>query len=175
MSFAKNFKEVNLTDLQLNPWQAIGNEWMLVTAGEAAESGRANTMTASWGGMGVLWQENVAFVFIRPQRYTKEFIDAQPRFSLSFFDGYKKEMGLLGSVSGRDRDKIAESGLHLTILDGVPAFAEARLVLVVQKLYADEFRPEKFILPEYNEKIYQAKDYHTMYVVKIEKAYLAEN
>lgn len=169
-----SFKEVNLTDLQLNPWQAIGNEWLLVTAGDAAESGRANTMTASWGGMGVLWHENAAFIFIRPQRYTKEFIDAQPRLSLSFFDGFKKEMGLLGSVSGRERDKIAEAGLHLTMLDGVPTFEEARLVLVCQKLYADELKPDKFILPEYDAKNYAAKDYHTMYVVKIEKAYQAE-
>ncbi len=169
-----SFKEVNLTDLQLNPWQAIGNDWLLVTAGDAAESSRANTMTASWGGMGVLWHENVAFIFIRPQRYTKEFIDAQPRLSLSFFDGRKKEMGLLGSVSGRERDKIAESGLHLTMLDGVPTFEEARLVLVGQKLYADELKPEKFIVPEYDAKNYVAKDYHTVYVLKIEKAYQAE-
>lgn len=166
-----SFKEVSLTDLQLNPWRAIGGDWMLITAGDEA---KANTMTASWGGLGVLWQENVAFVFIRPQRYTKEFIDAQPRFSMSFFEGRKKEMGLLGSVSGRERDKISESGLHLTMLDGVPTFEEARLVLIGQKLYADELKPEKFILPEYEAQNYAAKDYHTMYVAKIAKAFISE-
>ncbi len=166
-----SFKQVKIEDLQLNPWQTIGQDWLLVTAGDEQ---KANTMTASWGGLGVLWHENVAFVFIRPQRYTKEFVDAQPRFSLSFFEGRKKELSLLGSVSGRERDKIAEAGLHLTFLDGVPTFEEARLVLLVQKLYADELRPQGFILPELDGKNYAQQDYHTMYVAKIEKVYLAE-
>ena len=100
-----SFKQVKIEDLQLNPWQTIGQDWLLVTAGDEQ---KANTMTASWGGLGVLWHENVAFVFIRPQRYTKEFVDAQPRFSLSFFEGRKKELSLLGSVSGRERDNPAE-------------------------------------------------------------------
>ena len=154
-----SFKQVKIEDLQLNPWQTIGQDWLLVTAGDEQ---KANTMTASWGGLGVLWHENVAFV------------DAQPRFSLSFFEGRKKELSLLGSVSGRERDKIAEAGLHLTFLDGVPTFEEARLVLLVQKLYADELRPQGFILPELDGKNYAQQDYHTMYVAKIEKVYLSE-
>ena len=165
------FVEIDPKDLQFNPFEMIGDDWMLITAGNDSAW---NTMTASYGQMGSLWGANVATVYVRPQRYTKEFIDAQPRLSLSFFDGRKKEMGLLGSVSGRERDKIAESGLHLTMLDGVPTFEEARLVLVGQKLYADELKPEKFIVPEYDAKNYAAKDYHTVYVLKIEKAYQAE-
>lgn len=165
------FQKVKLTDLSLNPFGAIGEDWMLVTAGDEQ---RANTMTASWGGLGVLWGEDVAFVFIRPQRYTKEFMDAKGCFSLSFFDGYKQEMGLLGSVSGRDRDKITEAGLHLTMLDNVPAFEEAQLVLVLDTVYTDEIKPEK-LPPEMVAKWYQNNDFHTVYVARIRAAYCRED
>ena len=47
-----SFKEINLTDLQFNPFTKIGSQWMLITAGN---KDGFNTMTASWGGMGVLW------------------------------------------------------------------------------------------------------------------------
>ncbi len=106
----------------------IGDEWMLVTA---QKEGVVNTMTASWGGVGVLWGKNVATIYIRPQRYTKEFIDAGEMFTLSFFGGgYKKEMGHIGSVSGRDEDKIKTVGFHVETVEGQPAFAESSLVLV---------------------------------------------
>lgn len=171
MSENNNFTEIALADLKLNPFEAIGKDWLLITAGDAQ---KANTMTASWGGMGVLWNENVAFVFIRPQRYTKEFVDAKGCFSLSFFQGQREALSLLGSVSGRDRDKIAESGLHLTMLDGVPAFAEARLVLLTDTLYTAELEPTGFLKPEYIQKCYPQADFHTMYVAKIRRAYAAQ-
>lgn len=163
------FDKVETADWAVNPFSAIGEDWMLVTAGNAEA---ANTMTASWGGLGVLWGQDVAFVFIRPQRYTKEFMDREGKFSLSFFDGYKKEMGLLGSVSGRDRDKIAEAGLHLTMLDGVPTFEEARQVLVLETLYTDEIKPEKFLADGLDERWYPNRDYHTVYVAKVLGAYV---
>lgn len=165
------FIKTPLDKLNINPFGAIGQDWMLITA--AKPDGTANTMTASWGGLGVLWGENVAFVFIRPQRYTKEFVDSADRFSLTFFDGQKKALSLLGSVSGRDRDKITESGLHLTTIDGVPTFEEARLTLICQKLYADTVKPELFLNAEPDAKWYAAKDYHTMYIAKIQAAYIA--
>lgn len=75
---------------------------MLITAGRD----KCNTMTASWGGLGVMWSKNVAFVVVRPQRYTKEFLDAEPAFSLSFLgDEHRKALSYLGSVSGRNEDK----------------------------------------------------------------------
>ncbi len=163
------FKKVELTELTLNPFGAIGDDWMLVTAGDAD---KANTMTASWGGLGVLWGQQVAFVFIRPQRYTKEFMDVKGCFSLSFFDGYKKEMSLLGSVSGRDRDKIAEAGLTLTMIDNVPTFAEARVVLLLDTVYTDEIKPGNFMAAALDEKWYPNHDYHTVYVAKVRGAYI---
>ena len=165
-----NFQQIAVTDLNINPFGAIGQDWMLVTAGDEQQ---ANTMTASWGGLGVLWGQDVAFVFIRPQRYTKQFMDARGSFSLSFFDGYKQEMGVLGSVSGRDKDKIAEVGMHLTMIDGVPAFEEAKLVLVLDTLYTDEVKPDNF-LPAARDmlKWYPDEDFHTVYVAKVRGAYV---
>ena len=65
-------KEIKATELTDNLFQTIGKEWMLVTAGTPE---KFNTMTASWGGTGWLWNKPVAFVFIRPERYTYEFIE----------------------------------------------------------------------------------------------------
>ena len=85
----------------MKPFEKIGSQWMLISA---EKDGKVNTMTASWGGVGVLWGKNVVTVYIRPQRYTKEFVDANDTFTLSFFDGnYMKELGYLGKVSGRKK------------------------------------------------------------------------
>lgn len=163
------FEKIGISELDINPFVAIGEDWTLITAGNAEA---ANTMTASWGGLGVLWGQNVAYVFIRPQRYTKEFVDREGSFSLSFFDGHKAEMGLLGSVSGRERDKIAEAGLNLTMLDGVPTFEEAKLVLILDTLYTDEIKADKFLADGLDEKFYANKDYHTMYVAAVRSVYV---
>lgn len=102
------FKETAIEELQFNPFTKIGKEWMLVTAGD--ETGH-NTMTASWGGMGVMWGKNIVNVYIRPQRYTKEFVDAGEMFTLSFYDeSYRKSLSICGSKSGRDCDKKRKQG-----------------------------------------------------------------
>ena len=164
------FKEVKAEELQFNPFTKIGKEWMLITAGTEE---KYNTMTASWGGVGVIWGKDVVTAYIRPQRYTKEFVDAGSSFTLSFFGGReKKAMGHLGSVSGRDEsDKIVNAGLHITEVDGQPSFEEAELVLVCRKLYAQEMKPDCFFGSEEIEKWYPDKDFHTMYIAEIVKAY----
>lgn len=144
---------------------------MLITAGD---ENQVNTMTASWGGMGVLWNKDVVTAYIRPQRYTKEFVDSQDCFSLSFFDGYKKELSLLGTVSGRDQNKIEDVDFHITYLDNVPTFQEAKLVFIVEKLYADTIKPECFIDNTVDEQCYPQKDYHIMYIAKIKSVYVQE-
>lgn len=165
------FKEISPYELQDNPFTLIGKDWMLVTAGDEAKH---NTMTASWGQMGILWNKPVVNVYIRPQRYTREFVETQERFSLSFFEGetQRKALSLLGSKSGRDGDKIAEAGLHVQMLDGVPVFAEARLALVCKKLYVQDMQPECFLEKGLIETHYSAADFHRMYVAEIEKAYV---
>ena len=137
-----SFKEIKPEELQKNPFQMIGKEWLLVTA---EKDGKANTMTASWGGVGVMWGRNVAFIVI-----------------------------YLGSVSGRDEDKIAKSGLTVAHTDDVPYFAEANTVITGKKLYAQEYRPECFIDSSLDEKWYPQKDYHTMYILEIEKILVRE-
>ena len=73
--------KINFTSLQQNPAELIGKQWMLITAGTPQAF---NCMTASWGGLGFLWNRPVAFVFVRPNRHTAAFLDEQPAFTLSF-------------------------------------------------------------------------------------------
>lgn len=98
-----SFKEVKMEELNFNPFTKIGTEWMLITAGDEK---KFNTMTASWGGVGIMWNKNVVTTYIRPQRYTKEFVDANEYFTVSFYDKeYKKALNICGTRSGRDCDK----------------------------------------------------------------------
>ena len=163
------FQKTTVKELDNNVFCMIGDEWMLVSA---RKGDKVNTMTVSWGGVGVLWGKEVATIFIRPQRYTKEFIDAGEMFTLSCFGGeYKKELGYLGKVSGRDEDKIKAVDFHLEMIENQPAFAESRLVFVCRKLYEDTFRPELFKESWIDEKWYPNKDYHTMYIAEIVSVY----
>lgn len=160
-------KEIKHELLEENPFKIIGEDWLLLTA---KKDGKVNTMTASWGGLGIMWGKKVAYIFIRPQRYTKEFVDFADKLSVSVLPSkYKKELSYLGTVSGRDEDKISKANLTLKDYEDVPTFEEARLTLICKKLYAQELKEDCFIEKENIEKWYPNKDYHTMYVVEIEK------
>ena len=159
------FKEIKPEQFEQNPFKLIGKDWMLITA---EKEGKVNTMTAAWGGFGVMWGKNVAFIVIRPQRYTKEFIDQSTGFSLSFFDdSFKKQLNYLGTVSGRDEAKIEKSNLTVSHFDGIPYFEEASTAIFCKKLYAQELKPECFINQELDQKSYPNADYHTLYVGEI--------
>ncbi len=161
------FQEIAIEELSFNPFTKIGKEWMLITAGD--EKGH-NTMTASWGGIGIMWGKNVATVYIRPQRYTKEFVDRNDTLTLSFFDeSHRKALTICGTKSGRDCDKEAQAGLTPYYVDGTTAFEEADMIFVCRKQYQQEMLPECFTEQENDEKWYPEKDYHTMYIVEIEK------
>ena len=145
-------KEIQTSQLHSDAFTMIGKEWMLVSA---ERDGVVNTMTASWGGMGILWNKKVAFVFLRPQRYTKEFIDQKDCFTLSFYDEeYRKTLSYLGTVSGRDEQKIEKAGLHTAFINDAPYFTEANTVLVCRKLYAQEMREDCFLDAALIEKNY---------------------
>jgi flavin reductase (DIM6/NTAB) family NADH-FMN oxidoreductase RutF len=166
------FIEIKPEELNESTFKLIGKEWMLVTA---EKDNKVNTMTASWGGLGVLWNKNVSFVFIRPQRYTKEFVDNADTLSLTFFDqSYRKQLNYLGTASGRDEDKISKAGLTVSHLDNTPYFEEARIVIICKKLYSQELDPKCFIEKGLDGKIYPNKDYHTMYISEIEKVLIRE-
>ena len=148
-----------------NPFAMIGDQWMLITAGTAEN---CNTMTASWGGVGVLWQAPVATCYVRPQRYTKQFLDEQEYFTLTFFgEEYRDALKLCGSKSGRDVDKVKECGFTVErAACGAPYFAQAELVIVCRKRYVQDFDPAA-IPDDVKEKQYPNKDYHTMYIGEI--------
>lgn len=164
-----NFKEIKPEQLDKNIFHLLNDEWMLITA---QKDNIVNTMTASWGGFGILWNKRVSNVVIRPQRYTKEFIDSSSTFSLCFFDKeYKKTMAYLGSVSGKDENKIEKSNLTINHIKDTPYFEEASMVIICKKLYAQELKPECFIEKEVDSNTYPDKDYHTMYISEILKIY----
>ncbi len=162
-----HFKEILPEVLRKNPFQLIGKEWMLITAGNEE---KANTMTASWGGLGVMYGKNVAYIVVRPQRYTKEFLDQEETFSLSFLDKeYRPALNYLGTVSGRNEDKISKSGLTLAYLDGTPYFGEASNVLICRKLFRQPMQEEAILDEKLNNTWYPGKDYHILYIAEITK------
>ncbi len=161
------WEKIKPEELHENPFSLIGEDWMLVAASDGT---RVNAMTASWGGVGILWGKKVAFVFIRPQRYTKELVDGSEKLSLSFFDeGSRKMLNYMGTVSGREEDKIAACGLHVEMVNSAPVFQESRMALICRKLYAQPMEEACFLDQELIGKNYPNQDYHTVYVVEIEK------
>lgn len=160
-------KEISHDHFNENSFNMIGKDWLLITA---EKDGRVNTMTASWGGLGIMWNKKVAYIFIRPQRYTKEFVDSADRLSISVLpNSYRKELGYLGRVSGRDEDKISNANLTVKQYEDVPYFDEARLTLICKKLYAQALKEECFIDKGIIDQWYPERDYHIMYVVEVEK------
>ncbi len=163
-------EKVNVEQLDLNVFRAIGKQWMLVTAGRPGE---CNTMTASWGGLGVLWGAPVATAYIRPQRYTKEFIDREGYFTLSFLpEQYREALAYCGSHSGRDGDKWAATGLTTAAADcGAAYVAEAELVLVCRKQFCQRMDPDCILDRAAEAKWYPNHDYHDIYIGEIVEAY----
>ena len=159
-------EEIKFSELNENLAITLKNDWALVTAGNDE---KYNTMTVSWGAFGELWGEDTATVYIRPQRYTKKFLDEQEYFTLSFFDEkYKDALRLCGRVSGRDCDKAAKAGLSVAS-DGEAVYpAEARLVIKCKKIAVQSLDNSGFIDTTIEEN-YKNSDYHYIYVGEIEK------
>lgn len=159
-----SFQPFPIEQLELNPFTKIGNEWALVTAGNKE---KYNTMTVSWGGLGVMWGKNVAFLFIRNSRYTKEFIDQNGMFSISFLnEKYRDAMNYCGSNSGRNCDKFKEAKLTAGFRHGIPYVDEASLVLVCSKMAAVPIEKDSFT-DKGVDKWYPNDDMHVMYVAEI--------
>ena len=161
------FIEIGPAQFEKSPFKLIGKDWMLIAA---EMGGKANAMTAAWGGLGFMWERNVVFTVIRPQRYTKGLVDGANTFSLTFFDeSFKKMLGYMGTASGRDEDKIGKSGLTLLHSGDTPYFEEAGAAIICKKLYAQEMRPDCFLDQGFNEKFYPENDHHTLYVAEVAK------
>lgn len=151
-------------DFQTNAFEIFGEEWALVTAGT---EGCFNTMTIAWGGLGTLWSKPVATVYVKPIRYTHEFLEKNEYFTVSFFEKeYKKALGILGSRSGRDGDKVAAAGLTPVYLKNSVTFQEARVTLLCRKIYRQEL--DISAMPEDVAKAYyEVEAAHTMYVGEV--------
>ena len=162
--------EKNIRELAGSPVARIGDDWALLGAGSP---GAWNAMTVSWGGLGVLWGKDAAFVFIRPSRYTLEFVNAESLFTLSFFDKSRRgALELYAAKSGRDIDKAAEAGLTPIIFGegkaaGALGFREAAELVVCRKLYTHDFDPSRFLDPAIEKDCYPLKDYHRMFVGEV--------
>ena len=165
------FKEINIKDLKENLVSLISDEWTLITAGN---QDKFNMMTASWGGFGEMWNKEVVSVVIRPQRYTKEFIDNEEYFTLTFFGDNKDVHKICGSKSGREVDKQKETGLTPVFADNSVYFEQARLVVVCKKVYCQKIEPECFVEKSYIEQYYPENDFHYTYVGEIEKVLIKE-
>ena len=174
-------KEITIKELQVNPFEIFGKDWMALTAG--TEKGGFNTMTVAWGHLGSVWERGshrnclpTAICYVRPGRYTKTYMDKEEYFTLSHFPvEYKKALGYLGSHSGREGDKIEATGLTPVFSDKTTYFSEADLVFVCRKLYqaplVENGYAEKGLI-DFN---YPEKDFHEMYVGEIIKILVADD
>jgi flavin reductase (DIM6/NTAB) family NADH-FMN oxidoreductase RutF len=158
------FQTLDPEVVQDNVFKLIGKDWMLITAGTRESF---NTMTASWGGMGVLWDKKVCFAFVRPTRYTFEFLEKSEFYTFSFLEEqYRDTLMYCGTKSGRDVNKVIETNLTPIFGNGTVFFAEARLVMECRKIYVQDITPDNFLVQTMNE-YYPKKDYHRIYVGEI--------
>ena len=161
---AVRYTNLNPEQLNDNVFKLIGKDWMLITAGV---QDKYNMMTASWGGLGVLWHKPVSFIFVRPNRYTFEFIQKNELFTLSFFEEkFRDKLSICGTKSGRDMDKTEETGLTPVFSNLGTYFKEARIVMQCKKMYYQDLNPAQFLDHEINNN-YPGKDYHRMYIGEI--------
>ena len=165
-------KQIPVDSISMNVFQAIGKQWMLITAGDRED---CNTMTASWGGLGILWGKPAATAYVRPQRYTHSYMQREDYFTLSFLpETYRKALAYCGSHSGREEDKWAASGLTPAFTEqGVPYVAEAELVRVVRKQFCQRMEGESILDQDVKDLDYPEADYHYIYIGQIMEAYKA--
>lgn len=165
------FREILPGEIQENLFTAINDDWMLISA--MKENGSFNTMTASWGGFGIMWGRSVCVCVIRPQRYTLEFVNEAERLTFSFLEeGHREALSICGSKSGRDCDKIAEAKLTPVTDGDIVGFEQARMIVSGKKLYCDVIKEDGFIDKSIISSKYPLKVYHRVFVCEIEKVFV---
>ena len=157
-------------DFTLNPFTYFRGKGLLLAAGDREKS---NAMTIGWGAMGTLWGRPTVTVYVAEKRYTKEFLDRSPYFTVMAFAEGDSILRYMGHHSGRDGDKAAALGLHtLYTENGTPYYAEADLVLECRLLYAAPFDSAAFkddVPREHYAKRGKA-GLHTMYIGEVVRA-----
>ncbi len=141
------------------------NNGALLTA--TKRNGEINTMTVSWGSVGILWNKEICTVFVRPQRFTYEFCEDGKTLTLSFFGSKRRDtLAYCGTKTGRDVDKFEACGLKHELKDDACIFDDAEVTLVLKKLYAQDLKGECFCdsSPLVN---YKNNDFHRAYTCEI--------
>lgn len=159
-------REVKREDLSCNVFRLFGEGSPLLTAGDR---NGLNTMTIGWGGLGTLWGKPVCTVYVRPERYTYDFMEKSDYFTVSAFDSsFRREMAFCGRKSGREVDKVRACGFTPCFAQGdAPYFAEAELVVVCRKLYAQDLREEYLTKAEDVLPYYEKDGWHRMYIGEV--------
>ena len=164
-----SFREISPEKFDYSPFRLIGKNWLLITTPDETKQSGANAMTASWGGVGILWNKSVATVYVRPQRYSFGLCEKSARFSLCILpEQYREALKLCGTKSGRDTDKLKDCSLSCTEIDGVKVIEQSKVAMLCRKLYADDIKKDNFI-DEEPLKNYRANDFHRFYILEIEK------
>ncbi len=167
----QGYRSISPYDFEKSAFSVIDKDWLLITT---ENHGKGNAMTASWGGMGILWNKPVIYLVVRPQRYTRELLDEEGgRLSVCVLDdAFRKELGYLGTASGRDEDKLAHTGLTLSHEDGYPYLAQAHTVFLCSAAYRQPLEGRFFLKEEYDKACYPDKDYHILYIVEVDKLFV---
>lgn len=167
-------KEITIRELKENQVKLISEDWALLTVKDA-EKGSCNPMTVSWGGVGELWGADMATIYVRESRYTKTLLDNEDYFSLCFFGGKQKEaLSFCGSKSGRDCDKVKETGLTPVYSENAPYFKEAEIVLICRKKARTFLGEDSFLDKNIMKKWYSDHNMHYIYFGEIEKVLISE-
>lgn len=166
LSGLDNFEEQTWQDLNDNAIRMIGKDWVLISAGTAEDY---NMMTASWGTLGWLWERPVSTIYVRPQRHTHNYTEREDYYTLCFFDDPDKEvLRLMGTVSGKDFDKMGYEKLTPIVTpNGSIAFEEAYLIIECKKLYSMVLKEEEFHDKTPMNDMYPERDFHTVYIGEI--------
>ena len=145
-------------------FEIFNKEWAIVCAGDPEHY---NAMTISWGGLGTLWGRPVATVYVKPVRYTYQFMNDSEYFTVSFYDEqYREAMQVYGSASGRDTDKEAVTGFVPVYLEHGVTFEQARVTLVCRKIYYNDLVMEN-IPAEIAQRTYHDEPPHRMYIGEV--------
>ncbi len=170
-------KQIDYKELNLNPTEIFSEGWPELVTGKNGD--KINAMTISWGSIGSLWGHGcgmpVVTIYVRPQRFSKALLDKNDRFTICFMGkDRKKEAAYLGSHSGRDEDKIKMTGLSVTITENYSFINESEMVLVCRKLYRQTMTEDCFIDKSVVEDCYPKKDFHDLYIAKVEKVLIQD-
>ncbi len=148
----------------VSAFDVYNKEWALVTAGT---EDHFNSMTISWGGLGTLWRKPAVTVYVKPVRYTHQFMDENDLFTVSFYsEDYRKALDIMGTKSGRDCDKVKEAGLTPLAVQGTMTFREAKVTLICRKMYRQDL-DRRFMDDETVRMFYVKEEPHTMYIGEV--------